>query len=77
MGYVTNELRIYRLDSLDASNFSKGDVCFMSTSPMKMRRDWGLARTWSVRCRTPMWSKTWTSQGLYPTDTGSVIAGAF
>ncbi len=26
MGYVTNELRIFRLDSLDASNFCKGDV---------------------------------------------------
>jgi hypothetical protein len=26
MGYVTNELRIFRLDSLDASNFSKEDV---------------------------------------------------
>lgn len=26
MGYITNELRIFRLDSLDASNFTKGDV---------------------------------------------------
>lgn len=26
MGYVTNELRIFRLDSLDASNFSRDDV---------------------------------------------------
>jgi hypothetical protein len=25
VGYVTNELRIFRLDGLDASNFSKGD----------------------------------------------------
>jgi hypothetical protein len=25
MGYITNELRIVRLDGLDASNFSKGD----------------------------------------------------
>ncbi len=34
-----------------------------------------LARRGSVRCRTSMWCKTWTSQGLYPTDTGSVISG--
>lgn len=26
MGYITNELRIVKLDGLDASNFSKGDV---------------------------------------------------
>jgi hypothetical protein len=26
MGYITNELRIFRLDSLDASNFSRDDV---------------------------------------------------
>jgi hypothetical protein len=26
MGYITNELRIFRLDSLDARNFSKVDV---------------------------------------------------
>lgn len=37
MGYIINELRIVRLDGLDASNFSKGDIAHQVRADSSVR----------------------------------------